>query len=83
MTTARLSQTNRRTLWGIAWGLYFAFMGACFFFFAFYETPTELKTKIACDRYVSTLINSDDSVEIIRANAMVDHLRCAVRRRLP
>jgi hypothetical protein len=83
MTTARLSQTSRSALWAIAWGLYFAFMGACFWFVAFYETSTELKTKIACDRYVSTLINSDDPVEITRANAMVDHLRCAVRRRLP
>ena len=83
MTTARLSQANRTTLWGIAWGFYFAFMVACWWFIVFYETPTELKTKIACDRYVSTLINSDDPVEITRANAMVDHLRCAVRRRLP
>lgn len=73
----------KHMLWGIGWTLYFVFMAACFWFIVYYETPSEKRAKIACDLYVSTLINSDDIVEITRANAMIEHLNCRVHSRLP
>ena len=45
--------------------------------------PISRSTGALCDRAVATMLESHDLVELQRADMLIRHLNCAVRRRLP
>ena len=47
------------------------------------NSPSGQRGSAACDRYVQTLLQSTDLVEITRASIIVREMPCNLRRRLP
>jgi hypothetical protein len=46
-------------------------------------TPASVKARSACDAAVRTLLDTRDALELQRADMLIRHLRCGVRRHLP
>lgn len=86
MATSGAAGWTGRIGWPPAWvWLAFVWLGQAplWYYIIFVPAPSDPAASAACDRAVAAMLDSRDPVELQRADMLIRHLDCGVRKRLP